>query len=102
MIDAEEHTGQHLDCPPCFKIKCEGIQFAGASVRAIEVRQRDRRFNKDAAAYRRLRKEGLQPAHVGGSAIFEAKADHAREIERGKLLRPEIKRILRQREAPQA
>jgi len=33
---------------------------------------RDRQLRKDLDAYKRLRKDGLQPAHVDGSAKLEA------------------------------
>jgi hypothetical protein len=38
-------------------------------------------MHKDVAAYRRLRKDGLQPKSVKGSARLEARADSKWEVE---------------------
>ena len=43
-------------------------------------------FDEDAAAYRRLRKDGLQPERVDGCAALETKAESTVEIEHGRLM----------------
>lgn len=48
----------------------------------IDIARRERALDKDAAAYRRLRKEGLQPEHVDGCDRIEATARTAAEVER--------------------
>ena len=53
---------------------------------AIEVRKRDRDFDRDAAAYKRLRKEGIQPRGVDKSAQLEASINHKTEAQLGRSL----------------
>lgn len=48
--------------------------------------EREKRWEKDMPAYARLRKEGLQPKHVDGSAAMEAGATSKIEIEAGTKL----------------
>lgn len=47
----------------------------------IDTERRERAFGKDADAYRRLRRDGLQPQHVDGSHLLEATARTAAEVE---------------------
>ena len=63
-----------------------GIQFEGASEHAIEVRKRDRKLAVDGAAYRRLRKDGIQPKGVDNSAMLEKAMDHPIEAKLGRSL----------------
>jgi hypothetical protein len=42
-------------------------------------------MNADLPAYRRLRDEGLQPPHVGGSAALERDATDPIEVNTGKI-----------------
>lgn len=51
---------------------------------ATEVQERQ--LDRDLDAYRRLRKDGLQPKGIDGSARLEARADHKLEVEAGRLL----------------
>jgi hypothetical protein len=46
--------------------------------------RKDADFAKDAAAYRRLRADGLQPAHIAGSAALEQTATIPLEFEMGR------------------
>lgn len=61
-----------------------------------EAVRRERRWDVDHAAYRRLRKEGIQPAHVDGSAHFEKHADSTFEFDMGRLYpdKKELKRAV--------
>lgn len=70
------HWGQHTDCPPCFKIKLATVQFTSCKPRAFEIRKRDKAFEKDAAAYNRLKKEGIQPRGVDKSSLLESHGTH--------------------------
>lgn len=76
--------GRHADV--CFACRVGSVQFTSMSPRAEDVRKRDREFEKDAAAYKRLRKEGLQPKGVDKSALLETMADHKTEVELGRSL----------------
>jgi hypothetical protein len=48
-------------------------------------------MHKDVAAYRRLRKNGLQPKSVKGAARLEARADSKWEVETNTSLRGDTK-----------
>lgn len=72
-----------------FKRNCESIQFTALDERAFDVRKRDKEFAKDAAAYRRLRANGLQPKGVNKSAVLETMADHRAEVAIGRSITPE-------------
>lgn len=66
--------------------KLRSIQIGARAMpsRKAEVARgeaKDAQFAKDAAAYRRLRKHGLQPPQVDGSAEREARATEAHEVE---------------------
>lgn len=53
-------------------------------VRSIEATER--KWDVDMPAYKRLRKEGLQPRSVDGAAMAEAQAQHPLEIDMGRPL----------------
>lgn len=46
---------------------------------------REEQMQKDLPAYRRLRDEGLQPPHVGGSAALERDATDPIEVNTGRV-----------------
>jgi hypothetical protein len=50
------------------------------------ARAKDAAYSKDADAYRRLRRQGLQPQHVRGSAEIETRANEKFEVERNMLV----------------
>lgn len=89
-----------MDCnhtPQCgndYVCRLRSISFGSMSGRAYEVKMKDRQFEKDASAYRRLRKDGVQPTHVDGSALAESLATHKAEIEIGRDLHPIEKKAL--------
>jgi hypothetical protein len=78
------HHGQHGS--DCFGCKLATVQWTSMSPRAEDVRKRDREFEKDAAAYKRLRAEGLQPKGVDKSAMLEKMADHKQQVQLGRPL----------------
>ena len=66
--------------------KLRSIQFADCSPRGIEVRQRDKQFAKDAAAYRRLKAQGIQPRGTNRVAELEANMTHPIEAKLGRKI----------------
>jgi len=53
-------------------------------VRSVDARERG--WDKDMPAYKRLREQGYQPRGVDGAAMAEAAANHPLEIEMGRPL----------------
>ena len=96
MIDEHVHTADGPD--DCFGCKLKGIQFQGASERAIDVRRRDRQFeNVDGPAYQRLKKDGIQPNNVDGAHKLEQAMVHPLEAAMGGNLFPwERKALVRE------
>ena len=86
LINAD---GTHAEaCYPC-RLKsvtmapsAMGTRFPTAERAAIK----DPILDKDLEAYKRLRKQGEQPKHVGGSAHFEKHANESFEIEMGMII----------------
>lgn len=83
-----KHRETHptLDVEGCFGCRVAGIRFGanesttrGAQV--AEVNNREKGWNKDMPAYKRLREQGLQPRQIDGSAVLEAKANEKWQIE---------------------
>lgn len=60
----------------------EKIRSVGV-LRRTGATSREQTLARDRDAYARLRREGLQPRTVGGSAELEATADHRHEVEMG-------------------
>lgn len=66
----------------------------------MAVRERDKKFDKDNAAYKRLRAEGLQPKGVDNSAMAEKLADHKSEIQLGHSLHKDAIKAFNRNVAP--
>lgn len=49
--------------------------------KVAEITQTERGWNKDMDAYKRLRREGLQPRQIDGSAVLEKHASEKWQIE---------------------
>jgi hypothetical protein len=84
-----EADGTHS--PSCFPCKLASINFAPSAMPtrnpdAARAAAKDPQLEKDREAYRRLRRNGEQPKHVGGSAFFEAKANESCEITTGQII----------------
>ena len=79
-----EHDGTHPDCGPCFTIKIKSLNWQGTA--AASRRSEDKTFSDDMAAYQRLRRNGVQPRHIGGSAELESQAMEKVEIEKGVIM----------------
>lgn len=54
------------------------------SKESVAIDAREKRWEKDMPAYKRLREDGLQPAHIDGSARMESTATDAIEISAGR------------------
>lgn len=63
------------------------------AVEANATDAREKRWQKDMPAYKRLRQQGLQPKSIDGSARLEAEAETRFEIESGQLLPGQAKNI---------
>lgn len=59
-----------------------------AGTEAARIEATERQWDKDGDAYKRLRRDGLQPRDIDGCAALEAKANHPMEIAMGKTLHP--------------
>ena len=60
---------------------------------AAATEAREKRWNKDMPAYKRLRQQGYQPKTIDGAAHIEAKATTRFEIESGQVLEGQTKKI---------
>lgn len=63
----------------------KSIGFVGPRTRAGN--RKDEKLGKDRDAYKRLRANGLQPGHVGGSDHLEKHATLPIEVEYGKVFK---------------
>ena len=76
-----------------FKEKLKSIQFGSVPggtragrERADQINQTEKNWDRDMPAYQRLRRDGLQPPSIDGSAHLEAKANEATEVANGLLM----------------
>lgn len=80
------------ECEPnCFGCKLESVSFAPSAMPtrnpgAARAAVTDPQLDKDRDAYKRLRRDGEQPKHVGGSAHLEATASESFEITTGRII----------------
>ncbi len=86
MIHQQTHPS--LDVEGCFACRVSGIRMGmnttttrGQNVESIN--RTERNWQKDMPAYKRLRKEGLQPKSIDGAAAVEKKAEHKWQVETG-------------------
>lgn len=85
-----EHNGQHRNCPPCYKIKLQTVQFGASTTpflrsEAVKTTQQETKLSKDLAAYKSLVQSGIQPASTRDAADL-ASANTQFEIESGKIV----------------
>jgi hypothetical protein len=83
-----QQTHPNLDVEGCFACRVSGIRMGmnttttrGQNVESIN--RTERNWQKDMPAYKRLRKEGLQPKSIDGAAAVEKKAEHKWQVETG-------------------
>ena len=86
MKHAETHP--NLDVEGCFGCRVAGIRMGMNSTtsrgsRVAEINKTERQWNVDLPAYKRLRREGLQPKRIDGAAEVEKKAEHKFQVETG-------------------
>jgi hypothetical protein len=60
---------------------------------ARSAKARDKRWEKDMPAYKRLRQEGYQPPSIDGAAALERDASTKFEIESGRAYRGQEKQV---------
>lgn len=76
----------NLDVDGCFGCKVAGVRMGSNSTttrgaRVSEINQRERGWNRDMPAYKRLRKQGLQPRQIDGCSTLEKHATERWQIE---------------------
>jgi len=77
--------GPNFVCGPVVQILAPP-RTVGVGADASAWAADDRQFDRDAAAYKRLRSDGLQPKNVKGSAIIEAGAETRHEAEHHRIV----------------
>lgn len=87
-------TVREIPCPECSRVAV--LHLASPAIAADALPNKlhgvratnatEARWDKDMPAYKRLRRDGLQPKHIDGSAAAEARAEHPLEIEMGRKL----------------
>jgi hypothetical protein len=88
-------THPNLDVEGCFGCRVSGISFGAnpsttKGQEVAKINQRAKNWDKDMPAYKRLRKNGLQPKSIDGSAALEARATTAAEVES----RPNVEKLI--------
>lgn len=83
-------THPNLDVDGCFACRVAGVSFSASSmpsrrIKASEINATEKQWSKDMDAYKRLRRDGLQPAHIDGARELEQKAEHRSQVETGIL-----------------
>jgi hypothetical protein len=85
MTATPHNVGLHPD--DCFGCKAATVSVAASSMptrsEAASIEKNTAVMHKDAAAYKRLRKDGLQPKSVKGAASLEMRAGSKWEVETG-------------------
>jgi hypothetical protein len=86
-------THPNLDVPGCFGCRAAGVAFSATAMPgrrpdAIEGIARDRRWTRDMDAYKRLRRDGLQPPQIDGSRVLETHAELPKQVEMGTIADP--------------
>ena len=69
-------------------------RFAGSE--SARINATEKQWDKDMPAYRRLRKNGLQPRSIDGAATLEQRATDRFEVEQGHLYSEADKPMIRE------
>lgn len=88
------HDDTNAACPECDRPAVKVLTPPNISVRALPNKgaqakyamDREARFDKDAPAYKRLRREGLQPKSIERCARIEQGAETRLEVEMGRRI----------------
>ena len=74
----------------CWQCKIGSVQAAPSAMptrsggaRAVEINATDKRWTTDMDAYKRLRRDGLQPPRIDGAADIEREATTVTQVEHG-------------------
>lgn len=81
----------------CFMCKVSSVSLstgvANSNPKYHEVEAREKRWNRDMPAYKRLRDQGYQPRSIDGAADLERDATTQFEIESGTAFRGQGKKV---------
>ena len=84
----------------CFACKVSTLRLAPSvasstawGARAAADKAREKRWDRDMPAYKRLRNQGFQPPHIDGSADLETNATTRFEIESGRAYPGQEKKV---------
>jgi hypothetical protein len=81
ILHQETHPG--LDVDGCFACRIAGVQISTAAqgrYDAVKGKAMDKSWSRDHDAYRRMKRDGVQPRHLDGAARVEATADHVHQV----------------------
>ena len=83
-------THPNLDVEGCFGCRVAGISFGAnpsttGGQQVAEINKRASNWEKDMPAYKRLRKNGLQPKTIDGAAALESRATSTQQIKSNRL-----------------
>lgn len=87
-----KHRERHpVDVEGCFGCKVLYFSVSADAIptrrpRAAEVNATERRWDVDMPAYKRMRRNGVQPRSIDGCAHLERHASDAIELEMGKVI----------------
>lgn len=81
-------THPDLNVEGCFGCRVSNIMTSTNSTTSrgkeiAAINKTERQWNVDMPAYKRLRREGLQPKRIDGAAEVEKKAEHKFQVETG-------------------
>lgn len=87
----EDHPRIHDSCGQALvRVYTPPLLSAGAlsskRAKVAAANRREQVLDRDMAAYKRLRRQGIQPARIDGCAELESRAETRMEIEYGKVL----------------
>jgi hypothetical protein len=85
-----QETHPNLDVEGCFGCKishvgivADAMPSRGGKARVATINNKDRVLDKDLDAYQRLRRNGVQPRKIDGSAKVEKRAEEKWQVETG-------------------
>ena len=89
-----KHSEVHpdLNVEGCFGCRVAGVSFGSNSTttrgsQVSQIKTRDKQWNADMPAYKRLRNQGLQPKQIDGASILEKHATERWQIEGSSALK---------------
>lgn len=70
----------------CWNCRVSTVVVGAVSGPVRETADREKVLDKDMAAYKRMRRAGMSPAHLAGSAVVEKEARSPIEVEHPRLI----------------